>query len=366
VEQDSKYIIRQLTKSLRISVLLNLFMALAMLLGAVLVSRGWSPPLKAGKWKKWFEKASPYAVLPDLKPDSMTDAVARQLTLWRGPDADYAPAGEEGDLIRYGRDLVAQTAVYLGPNGKIAQITNGMNCQNCHLDAGTKPWGNNYGAVASTYPKFRERSGTVEDLYKRITDCMERSLNGRALPEDSREIRAMTAYIEWLGKDVPKKQTPNGAGIFNLAFLDRPADPEKGQAIFKTKCQNCHGADGAGMKSADGGAFLYPPLWGPNSYNTGAGLYRLSRLAGYAKYNMPLGATFQNPQLSDEEAWDVAAFINSQPRPAKDLSADWPKLLGKPVDHPFGPYADGFSEKQHKYGPFGPIRAKIAELKKKN
>jgi thiosulfate dehydrogenase len=76
------------------------------------------------------------------------------------------------------------------------------------------------------------------------------------------------------------------------------------------------------------------------------------------KANMPLGATHQSPQLTDEEAWDVAAYVNSQPRPGKDLGADWPKIAAKPIDHPFGPFADGFSENQHKYGPFGPIKAK--------
>jgi thiosulfate dehydrogenase len=80
---------------------------------------------------------------------------------------------------------------------------------------------------------------------------------------------------------------------------------------------------------------------------------------------MPLGASHSNTILSDEEAWDVAAFVNSMPRPHKDLSKDWPDISGKPVDHPFGPYHDGFSEEQHKYGPFEPIIKKREELKKK-
>ena len=83
----------------------------------------------------------------------------------------------------------------------------------------------------------------------------------------------------------------------------------------------------------------------------------MSRLAGYVRYNMPYGASFLKPQISVEESWDVAAFINSQPRPGKDISKDWPDISKKPIDHPFGPYSDGFSESQHKYGPFGPIKA---------
>jgi thiosulfate dehydrogenase len=119
---------------------------------------------------------------------------------------------------------------------------------------------------------------------------------------------------------------------------------------------------GEGKLNADGITYQYPPLWGAHSYNTGAGLYRLSRFAGYIKSNMPQGVTYENPQLSDEEAWDVAAFVNSQARPEKDLSKDWPNIKTKPLDNPFGPYADKFNERQHKYGPFEPI----AQAKKKN
>jgi thiosulfate dehydrogenase len=71
---------------------------------------------------------------------------------------------------------------------------------------------------------------------------------------------------------------------------------------------------------------------------------------------MPLGVKYDSPQLTDEEAWDVAAFVNSMPRPTKDISKDWPRMAGKPFDHPFGPYADKFSESQHKYGPWGEIK----------
>jgi thiosulfate dehydrogenase len=103
-------------------------------------------------------------------------------------------------------------------------------------------------------------------------------------------------------------------------------------------------------------------LWGKNSYNSGAGLFRISRFAGYIKYNMPLGATYDNPQLSDEESWDIAAYVESLERPSKDLSQDWPNISKKPVDHPFGPFSDTFTQAQHKFGPFKPIK----DEKKKN
>lgn len=278
-------------------------------------------------------------------------------TLWTAPDANGLPAGEESRTIRYGKDLIAHTAVYLGPNGKVARMSNGMNCQNCHLDAGTKPWGNNYSAVYSTYPKFRARSGTKETIVKRINDCFERSLNGHPLDSASKEMKAMLAYMKWLGTGIEKGITPEGAGLQKLAFLNRAADPKKGSLVFTNKCQSCHGKDGEGLLNAEKTEYTYPPLWGKNSYNDGAGLYRLSGFAGYVKNNMPLGTSYENPQLTDEEAWDVAAFVNSQPRPHKDQSADWRDTKKKPFDFPFGPYADQFSEKQHKYGPFEAITA---------
>jgi thiosulfate dehydrogenase len=262
----------------------------------------------------------------------------------------------EDTMVVFGRELIENTSFYFGPKGKIAAITNGMNCQNCHLDGGTLPWANNYSAVVSTYPKFRDRSGTLETIPKRVNDCFERSLNGKALDTTSFEMRSILAYLHWVGDEIPKGKKPKGSGIMDLPYLNRAADPAKGNAVFQSKCKVCHGPEGQGQLNIEGYGYTYPPLWGKNSYNSGAGLFRLSRFAGYVKNTMPFGlADFHKPQLSNEEAWDVAAFVNSQPRPQKDPGKDWPDISKKPVDHPFGPYSDGFSEKQHKFGPFGPI-----------
>ena len=119
--------------------------------------------------------------------------------------------------------------------------------------------------------------------------------------------------------------------------------------------QTCHQANGEGVFNADKTEYTYPALWGNNSYNDGAGLYRLSSFAKYVKYNMPQGTTHENPLLTDEEAWDVAAYINAQNRPHINTPKDWPDKSKKPVDHPFGPYSDNFAEEQHKFGPFKPI-----------
>ncbi len=275
--------------------------------------------------------------------------------MWTPPDSTLISATPEGDLIRYGRELVAHTAVYLGPNGSIAVLTNGMNCQNCHLRAGKKQFAINFSAVGSTYPKFRARSGGIESVEKRVNDCMERSLNGTHLADNSREMQALVSYIQWVGKDVLKDVVPSGSGITVLPFMNRAADPVKGKSVYDAQCMRCHGTDGEGMR-LNNVEWRYPPLWGAASFNTGAGLLRLSRIAGYVKSNMPNDLALNSPVLSDEEAWDVAAYIVSMPRPKKDLSGDWPDLATKPIDHPFGPYADPFPESQHKYGPFLPIQ----------
>ena len=281
------------------------------------------------------------------------------------PDTATLPRTAAGREIRYGRALVANTAHYLGPAGTVAHLTNGLNCQNCHLQAGTLGFANNYLAVAATYPKLRARSGTVEGIEKRVADCMERSLNGRAVADSSREMRAMVAYIKWLGQGIAKGKSLYGTGLTKLAYLPRAASPAVGRAVFATKCQSCHGPAGQGQPLADGRGYQYPPLWGPHSYNDGAGLFRVISLARYVKAAMPFGATFDHPQLTDAQAWDVAAFVNAQPRPHLATPRDWPDIRKKPIDCPSGPYADGFSQRQHKFGPFQPIADAHPELAKR-
>ncbi len=274
---------------------------------------------------------------------------------WVAPSiyTDQITKGKEREMVIYGQDLIANTAKYLGPHGSVLQITNGMNCQNCHLDAGTRPWGNNYSAVYSTYPKFRARSGTIENVYKRVNDCIERSLNGQALDTSSYEMQSIYAYIKWLGQDVPKGIKPHSAGLPTLPFMDRAADPEKGKAVYINTCQSCHGQNGDGVINPDGSTYAYPPLWGEHSYNDGAGLFRITRFASFVKSNMPFNqARHDQPKLTDEEAWDVAAYVNSQPRPHKNQSGDWSDIAKKSLDEPFGPYTDGYNEQQHKYGPY--------------
>lgn len=346
--------------------LTNIIIALLLVIIVLIVLLGiYAPKFKSAN------KSVVIAPTPDAN-GNFTEA-AKQAALqpkdtthyWMAPDMNTINSQANKDMITYGRELIVNTSAYFGENGKIFKSgSNGMNCQNCHLEAGTKVFGNNYSAVASTFPKYRARSGAIENMYKRINDCFERSLNGRAIDTASKEMQSIVAYMKWLGKDVPRGTKPAGSGFKDLAFLDRAAEPEMGKLVYTEKCQSCHQQNGEGLMNGDKTAFTYPPLWGARSYNDGAGLYRLSNFAKFVKYNMPLGASHTGSQLSNEEAWDLAAYVNTQARPKKDIKSDWPNMEEKPFDHPFGPYADGFDEKQHKFGPFAPIKQKLANLKK--
>lgn len=298
-----------------------------------------------------------------IAPLALEEVKKLEKSFWIAPDVGTIADDKQKEQIVYGKDLIAHTAKYFGPNGSVMQISNGMNCQNCHLQAGTGVFANNYGSVASLYPKFRSRSGSVEGIEKRVNDCLERSLNGKALNTSSKEMVAIVAYINFLGTNVNKGEKAAGSGFKDLAYMDRAADPLKGQAVYTSNCKSCHRADGLGVLNPDKSEYTFPPLWGKNSYNDGAGLYRVSNLAKYVKSNMPLGVSYESPQLSDEEAWDVAAYVNSQVRPHINASKDWPDKSKKPIDHPFGPYTDSFTEKQHKFGPYKPIVEEQKKLK---
>lgn len=299
-----------------------------------------------------------YNCIPVPKENLQTTAAP----VWIVPNTNSLPPTLESAIILYGKELIQNTAFYLGPKGIVARISNGMNCQNCHLDAGTRMNGNSLIGVTATYPKYRDRSGRLETIPFRIDECMERSLNGQAMDSNSKEMKAIIAYLDWLSKDIPKDlKIPR----LEVSFIDRAADPANGKMIYLTKCQSCHGAVGEGQLKLDSGSYFYPPLWGDHSYNVSAGFYRTGRLAAFVKYNMPFSKTPLDPQLSDEEAWDVAAYISSQQRPVKFFSYDWPDINTKPVDYPFGPFPDSFPAIQHKNGPFRPIKNARKPIAKK-
>jgi thiosulfate dehydrogenase len=126
---------------------------------------------------------------------STLSANSSETVYWKAPDVETITDLKLKESISYGKELIAHTSKYLGPKGSVLQMSNGLNCQNCHLDAGTKVWGNNYGSVASLYPKFRARSGAIENIYKRINDCFQRSLNGIELEDPSTMMQKLNKIV---------------------------------------------------------------------------------------------------------------------------------------------------------------------------
>jgi cytochrome c peroxidase len=286
------------------------------------------------------------------------------------PDMTTIADDGQGELVKYGYALVTDTFRMLGRNagdtGKY-YVGNDLSCTNCHQEEGTKIYGLSWVGVSKAYPKYRGRENKVQGLKKRVNGCFQRSMNGNPLPEDSREMNAIIAYLDWLSAGTTKEKAVLGKSPFTPP--ERMADQETGRMRYGVFCQSCHGSNGTGFMAtdrleADAGAYITPAVWGAGSYNNGAGANRLLTLAPFLQSNMPLGTEWNHTVLSMEDAYDVAAYVNSMPRPQMaNLEKDYPDLSKKPVDCPYPPYPDKFSQEQHKYGPFQSIIAARAKDK---
>lgn len=238
--------------------------------------------------------------------------------LWgRAPDWYAArdpaslPAGPENDLIRYGRDILVKTAATIGrtaSNPALAYAGNDLNCTNCHINAGLKPFAAPLVSTYASYPLMVD--DRVITLPERINGCMTRSMNGRPMPEDGREMQALIAYIRYLGEGTPEGVRVAGMGLMPLAPPAEPPSATRGQAAFEATCVRCHGGDGQGTAGV-------PPLWGEGSYNEAAGLADMRMAAAFIRVNMPWGVNYLDPLLSEQQAWDLAAFIDQKPRPPR-------------------------------------------------
>ncbi|MEQ1758598.1 MAG: c-type cytochrome [Vicinamibacterales bacterium] len=288
---------------------------------------------------------------------------------WRPtPSTGAAVAEAPAPSEEYGRRLVTRTAELLGEDQADPSrryIKSRLNCASCHLSAGTEPGALTLLQTEEHYPRFSARAGDMTEIEDRINECMQRSMNGAPLPMDSLEMKAMASYLRSLGAEYlamgASSRTAKDPSPFKPPT--RAADLEHGRSVFGARCATCHGVDGLGLLATGEKrqGYLFPPLWGPDSYNTGAGMHRVLTAARFVKARMPLG----NPTLTDDEALDVAAFFNAQPRPEMpNLERDYPDKRTKPVDNPYGPYADEFPVAQHKFGPFKPIEEYYAALRK--
>jgi thiosulfate dehydrogenase len=277
------------------------------------------------------------------------------------PDTTQIPKDEFGEMVKYGRALLLNTAYYIGPNGVAGKyLGNKMNCTNCHQDAGTKPYSYNLVLSQDRYPQYRPREGSALTLADRVNNCIERPHSGKPLPLDSKEMTAILSYFKWINANTNKDKTILGFENLEIKLMDRAADVFKGKLVYENNCQRCHGQDGEGVMLADNTTYQYPPLWGEFGYQSGSSIHRIIKQARWLKANMPHDlAWWNNSILTDEEALDVAAFVNDDDLHKRPFpkNYDYPNIAKKNIDYDKGPFIDSFSERQHKYGPYPPIIA---------
>ena len=219
------------------------------------------------------------------------------------------PAGAMGDAVRRGRALFAATRDSLP-----SHVGSTLRCFSCHLDEGRRAGALPLTRAYVNYPQYRSRRARVDLIEDRINDCFVRSLNGRPLNTDGPDMRDMIAFLAWLGRSAARADSAPAHDAAALAHLD--GDTTRGATVFAARCARCHGASGQGIA-------IYPPLWGPSSFNIGAGMARYRTAANFVLHNMP----FDQPNtLTLQQAVDVARYIGSRPRP--DLAGkenDWPR-----------------------------------------
>ncbi len=285
----------------------GLLLAVALLLGAACSSSSHSPTASTAA----ITAASPGEA--DSAQDPASGAIA--------PAAIAAaratlPPGSEGRLIAQGRDIIVHTQSRMP-----GFVRAGMSCEACHVGAGTRPHGGSFVGIYAKFPQWNQRSRRYIALQDRLAECFLYSMNGKPPAYASHEMVALVAYIAFLSRGAPV-----GAGFQGLGFEEfRPARTPsiaRGSHIYAQRCLACHGAEGQGL----GGR---PPLWGPKSFNGGAGMHRLNTMAGFVRYNMPYGSPPDT--LSQQDAYDVSAFVLSHPRPAFDPHAviSFPALPAK-------------------------------------
>ncbi len=276
----------------------------------------------------------------DVSPPAsgpLLPASATMVTAWefpRNPLTDSTlDASPLANQIRRGFRLFTDT------HREAPQFSHGkLSCNNCHLNGGQKEMAMPLVGVATVYPEYNKRAGRLFSLEDRIVGCFERSQNGvdgrveKSAPPspESEEVRAISAYLAWLSYGLPVGKNPpwrghNVIASGKLISIDK-LDSKHGGILFIEKCSSCHGEDGQGLAIGDKKA---GPLWGPDSWNDGAGAARVYTLAGMIRYAMP----YLNPgSLTDEEAQQIAAFICSKPRPAFPFKENDYRTEKLPVD----------------------------------
>lgn len=260
-----------------------------------------APTLSSSK-EKPAEPPTPAAATPS--PSWSKPTVSAQ-HFTPPPESDI-PNDAFGEMVKLGKNIFVDTQQYAK-----GYVGNGMNCANCHLDNGRRADSAPLWGAYVLYPAFRKKTGRVDTMVDRIQGCFRFSMNGRPPAPDSKEMTALITYHYWLAKGAPTGVKLPGQGYLSLPKPAQAPDLQRGAQIYRANCALCHGDNGEGTK-ASGGGYAFPPLWGKDSFNWGAGMHRVDTAAGFIKANMPYG---RGGMLSDQESWDVAFYMNSHERP---------------------------------------------------
>lgn len=233
-------------------------------------------------------------------------------------DVASLPDTPDNRLVRYGWELIVDTPRLIGrsavdPDMRFAG--NDLACTQCHLNAGLKRFAAPFVSTYGSFPMIA--NDQVLTIEERINGCMTRSMNGRPLPETGNEMQAMVAYLRYLGTGTPEDVRVAGMGLKDLPASALPPERARGQIVYRQTCARCHGDEGQGsLKAPPSVGFSVPPLWGANSFNAAAGMSNIKIAAAFVHANMPYVTDYKAPFLTVQQAWDVAAFVTSQPRPA--------------------------------------------------
>jgi thiosulfate dehydrogenase len=293
---------------------------------ALLAAAACSQPARPNPAKLRYKLSGP------LIPAKMT-----MVTAWDVPNNPLEPAAAL-DQSKLSKDIQWGYRLFMNTPAEAKPLAPGqVSCTNCHLNAGQRERALPLVGVAGAFPEYNKRAGRLITLADRVVDCFLRSENvtGERPTTSSKEVLALSAYLTWLANGYHVGVSPAWRGQNTIAAaalipIDK-LDPSRGEALFKERCTTCHGPDGQGVFVGDKKP---APLWGPNSWNDGAGAARVYTLAGMIRYTMP----YLNPgSLSDEEAQQLAAFITTKPRPSFAFKADDYRSEPLPVDAVYYP-----------------------------
>ncbi len=221
------------------------------------------------------------------------------------PTEETIPNNEFGDMVRLGKKVFNETGKYAGE-----YVGNGLKCVNCHLDAGRLANSAPLWAAWVKYPAYRGKNKMVNTMEERIQGCFTYSMNGTPPPADSKELKALMSYTYWLAEGAPTGIDLPGRGYPKPVKPEKQPEYGRGKQVFVNNCALCHGENGEG--TAHNGSYVFPPLWGKDSFNWGAGMHRINTAAAFIRANMPLA---KGGSLTAQQAWDVAYYVNSHERP---------------------------------------------------